>query len=60
VPVAVIRRCEASSIARAAVEQLASLVPGAISDFIPGMGHPLPEELLPRLADAWTRSAWMA
>jgi len=57
VPVAVIRRCVASSIPRAAVERLASLVPGAISDFTPGMGHPLPEELPPRLADVWTRSA---
>ncbi len=56
-PVAVIHGCEDPLIPRAAGEQLASLIPGAISDFIPGMGHDLPDALLPRLADVLTLNA---
>ena len=34
----------------AAGRELARLIPGAQSDFIPGMGHDLPAQLLPRIA----------
>jgi hypothetical protein len=41
----------------AAGRDLAQRIAGAQSDFIPGMGHDLPLQLLPRLADGITANA---
>jgi pimeloyl-ACP methyl ester carboxylesterase len=41
----------------AAGRDLASRIAGAQADFVPGMGHDLPEELLPRFADTIARNA---
>lgn len=56
-PVAVIHGCEDPLIPLAAGRQLAALVPGAVTDFIPGMGHDLPDALLPRFAEVIVRNA---
>jgi pimeloyl-ACP methyl ester carboxylesterase len=41
-------------------QQLAEEIPGAQADFIDGMGHDLPKELLPRFADDIARVARLA
>ena len=41
----------------AAGHDLAQRIPGAVADFIPGMGHDLPQQLLPRLADGIAENA---
>ena len=41
----------------AAGRELAQLIAGAESDFIPGMGHDLPLALITRLADGLARNA---
>lgn len=49
-PVALIHGQDDPLVPVAAAYQLASLLPGAMADIIPGMGHDLPDALLPRFA----------
>jgi len=41
----------------AAGRELAQLIPGAMADWVPGMGHDLPVQLLPRFADTIAANA---
>lgn len=57
VPTAVIHGEADPLIPVAAGRDLASRIAGAQADFIPGMGHDLPDALLPRFAEAIARNA---
>jgi pimeloyl-ACP methyl ester carboxylesterase len=56
-PTAVIHGEADPLIPLAAGQELARIIPGATSDWVPGMGHDLPLPLLPRFADTIAENA---
>lgn len=59
-PTAIIHGLDDPLVPVAAGRDLAARIPGAQTDFIPGMGHDLPDALLPRFAQCMTQLAKQA
>jgi len=59
-PTAIIHGLDDPLIPVAAGRDLVARINGAMSDFIPGMGHDLPDELLPRFAQTMAQLMQLA